>query len=86
MAEVSDAESIMELADASLLVVRQNAAKAEAINKAISLLGSGKAKLLGCVLNNVYDSFLSAGHGYGYSNYGHYGQYGNYGRHGKQKN
>lgn len=95
MAEVSDAESIMELADASLLVVRQNIAEAAALNKAISVLGSGKAKLLGCVLNNVYSSALSSGQGYGYGygygygkygHYGHYGHYGNSGKRSKQKN
>ena len=89
MAAVSDAESIMELADASLLVVRQNVAEAAAINKAVSVLGSGRAKLLGCVLNNAYSSGLAAGqgygHGYGYS-YGHYGHYGSYGKRGRQKN
>lgn len=98
MAEVSDAESIMELADASLLVIRQNAAETAALNKAISMLGSGKAKLLGCVLNNVYSSGLSSGQGYGYGygygyghrygygKYGHYGHYGNTSRRSKQKN
>ncbi len=78
MAEVSDAESMAEFADASLLVVRQNAAVAPAINKAVLSLESGKAKLLGCVLNNAYSSVLSFSQNYGYG-YG-YGGYGNYGR------
>lgn len=84
MSVVSDAESAMELADGSLLVVRQNAAVAPALNKAISALQSGKAKLLGCVLNNVHSTTLSSGqgyggYGYGYGRYGHYGHYGHYG-------
>lgn len=92
MAEVSDAESVMELADASLLVIRQNAAGTAAINKAVSVLGGGKAKLLGCVLNNVYSSALSSGqgygygYGYGYGRYGRYEKYGNYGSYGKRSN
>ena len=93
MAAVSDAEGMMELADASLLVVRQNAAETPAINKAIAALAAGKAKLLGCVLNNVYSSRLTSGQSYGYGNryggrygrYGHYGHYGHYGRYGAKK-
>ena len=65
-------------------MVRQNAAVAPALNKAISALQSGKAKLLGCVLNNVHSTTLSSGqgyggYGYGYGRYGHYGHYGHYG-------
>ena len=85
MAEVSDAEGMMELADASLLVVRQNTAAAPAVNKAVSDLSGGKAKLLGCVVNNVYSSrlFNGQGRGYGYGyRYGRYGSYGHYGRYG----
>ena len=87
MALVADAESMMELADCSLLVVRQNASQAVGINKAIATLEDGKAKLLGCVLNNVYSSGLSAdsygyGYGYGYGKYHHYGKYGHYGYYG----
>lgn len=93
MALVSDAESVMELADSSLLVVRQNMAMAAGINKAIATLESGKAKLLGCVLNDACSSGLSGGgygygygygysYGYGYGRYGKYGKYGNYGHYG----
>ena len=80
MSAASDAEGVMELADASLLVVRQNVATAPVINKAINALDGGKAKLLGCVLNNVYATFWSSGQGYAYGGYGkyHYGQYGHY--------
>ena len=79
MGEVSDAEAVMELADASLLVVRQNTAPTAAVNKAVDALESGKAKLLGCVLNNVIDTGLFSGQGSAYGSYGHYGQYGHYG-------
>ncbi len=79
MALVSDAESVMELADSSLLVVRQNMALASGINKAIATLENGKARLLGCVLNDVHGFGLSGG---GYRN-GHYGKYGNYGHYGQ---
>lgn len=81
MGEVSDAEGVMEYVDASLLVVRQNMAPAAAVNKAIASLESGRAKLLGCILNNVRFSGLSYGRGYGYG-YGRYGRYGHYGHYG----
>lgn len=82
MAVASDAESMTDLADASLLVVRQNAAVVPALNKAVASLEGGKAKLLGCVLNNVYSTVLSSGMGYGYGGYGRYHRYGRYGRYG----
>lgn len=85
MGEVSDAESMTKYADASLLVIRQNIAPAPAINKAAEALGRGNAKMLGCVLNNVYSTFLSSGQGYGYG-YGKYGRYGKYGKYGKYGN
>lgn len=87
MAAVSDAEAILELADASLLVVRQNIAAASAVNKAIAVLSGGSTKLLGCVVNNVYSTGLISGQGYGYGGYRYsrYGKYGHYGRYGSRK-
>ncbi len=83
--ELSDAESAMEFCDASMLVVRQNTASAADINKAIVTLDSGKARFLGCVLNNVYDTGISSGYGYGYGyGYGKYGKYG-YGHYGPEQ-
>ena len=87
MSAVSDVETVMELADASVLVVRQNGASASGINKAVASLDGGKAEFLGCVLNDVRYTFLYAGQGsrygsygkYRYGRYGHYGHYGNYG-------
>ena len=64
------------LADACILVVRQNVAAAPALNKAIVALESQRAKLLGCVVNNVYTSRLSSGGGYGDYRYNYYGSYG----------
>ena len=82
MGEVSDAESVMEFADATLLVARQNTAPTQALNKAIASLENGRAKLLGCVLNNVHSSALSSGLAYGYGSHGRYGKYGKYGHYG----
>jgi len=87
MNAVSDAEGMADLADAALLVVRQNVAVAPSLNKAIGALEGRRAKLLGCVLNNVYATRLSAGtgygYGYGYGGYRKYGRYGHYGQYGK---
>jgi capsular exopolysaccharide synthesis family protein len=88
---VSDSEGVADLADASLLVVRQNAVRALVINRAVADLENGKAKLLGCILNDMHTTFLSSGQGYrygnygGYHGYGHYGSYGYYGSHSTRK-
>ena len=78
MSVAADAETVSDLADASLLVVRQNTVGTAGINKAAEVLEGGRAKLLGCVLNNVHSTFLSTGQGYqyGYGNYHYYGSYG----------
>lgn len=83
MAAASDAETVMEYADASLMIVRQNAASTRMISKNVEILNSGSAMLLGCIVNNVYSSVLSSGEGYGYGRYGSYGRYGKYGRYGR---
>ena len=88
MAAVSDAEAVMEFADASLLIVRQNVAFASELNNAIGNLEGHPAKMLGCVLNNVFSTQLSSGQSYGYgsyNNYKKYGHYGNSGSHGLKK-
>ena len=84
MSVVSDSETVSDIVDASLLVVRQNTARAAGLNKAIAALEGGKAKLLGCVLNNVYSTFLSSGQGYRYGGYGRYSHYNNYGSYGEK--
>ena len=88
MSAASDAESMAGMADACLLVIRQNVAAAPAINKSCEALESSRAKLLGCVLNNVYSTRLSSGQGIGFGGYGkynHYSHYGNYGSSGSRK-
>jgi Mrp family chromosome partitioning ATPase len=82
MAIVPDPEAVMEFVDGSLLVVRQNRVNAADLNRAIGDLQRGKAKMLGCVLNNVHSTQLLSGEGYG-TGYGRYGAYGRYGRYGK---
>ena len=82
MAQVTDAESVMNCVDSTLLVVRQNAAPAKSLNKAIEALSRGNNKLLGCVLNNVYATGFFSGQGSGNA-YGHYGQYSHYDRYGR---
>lgn len=84
MSAAPDAECMMELADASLLVVRQNVVTAERINAATETLRGGRGKLLGCVLNNVYGVHSVGGYGYGYG-YGRYGAYGAYSQNGTTK-
>lgn len=85
MSVASDAEFIMELADASLLVVRQNYVTAEGLNRAVTALENAKSKLLGCVVNNVYSLPQGEGYGYGYGyGYGRYGRYGKYGKYSEQ--
>ena len=85
MAVAPDAESLLELADASILVVRQNTASAKMLNGALDALHMATATFLGCVLNNMATSILTEqsgygyGYGYGYGGYGKYGRYGKYG-------
>ncbi len=79
----TDAEVLCDLADASLLVVRQNITPAADINDAADMLKKTKSTFLGCVLNDMAGRGADGygyGYGYGYSRYG-YGRYG-YGRYG----
>jgi capsular exopolysaccharide synthesis family protein len=85
MSVATDAESVLEFADSSLLVVRQNVVKADALNRAIAAMKRGKAKLVGCVLNNVYSSFVSSGQGIQGGHYSKYGKYGKYGAYATKK-
>jgi capsular exopolysaccharide synthesis family protein len=84
MSVATDAESVLEFADSSLLVVRQNVVHADALNRAIAAMKRGKAKFTGCVLNNVYTSFLSSGQGVRGGNYSRYRKYGKYGNYAKK--
>lgn len=78
MVAAADAEAMTSLADACLLVVRQGESIAPALNKAISDLENQNAKLLGCVLNNVFASRFASG-SYGYGGYHKYNYYRSYG-------
>ena len=70
LSAASDAEGVAGLADACLLVIRQNLAVAPSLNIAIGALESQNAKMLGCVLNNVYSSRLTeSGSCGGYNKY-----------------
>lgn len=80
MSVATDAESLAELTDGVLLVIRQNGVTAEAANQALASLHKTNTKVLGCVLSNVYTSFFSSlsgnyGYGYGYG-YGYNYRYG----------
>lgn len=82
MAMFSDAETLADEADLSVLVIRQDCVSAQRINDAVDALSQCAAHFLGCVFNDVrHLSLPAAGHGYGYG-YGYgYGGYG-YGRRG----
>ena len=78
----SDVEALADLADISLLVVRQDCAPAGQINDTADMLNGCRAELLGCIFNDVRSMPLSNdhhsygyGYGYGYGGYGYgYGQ------------
>ncbi|MCQ2420290.1 MAG: polysaccharide biosynthesis tyrosine autokinase [Clostridia bacterium] len=89
MALFSDVQILADLADLSVLVVRQDAVAAGRINDAVDTLRQCRAELLGCIFNDVRTSSLSSdhygyGYGYGYGRYGYgYGHYGyGYGHYG----
>ncbi len=76
----SDAESLADIADMTLLVIRQDLVEAAAINDAVDVLEQCRAQLLGCVFNDVrttpiVGSHSGYGYGYGYG-YGHRYGYG----------
>jgi capsular exopolysaccharide synthesis family protein len=62
----ADAAILADLSDASLLVVRQSIALAKDINDTIDFLSESRAKLIGCVYNNVYRNSIVNRGGYGY--------------------
>lgn len=80
MSAAMDSELVMEHVDASLLVVRQNHIEAGVISKAVAVLHSGRAKLIGCVVNNVFSSslYIKSKDSYGYDGYGGYDRYKRY--------
>lgn len=69
----ADTELLSDIADATLLVVRQSYAKAKYINDVIDTLSESNSELLGCVYNNVRTGpfgYRSGYHGkYSYKSY-----------------
>ena len=61
----TDAEVFSELADASVIVVRQDSTPACDVNDAVDILKDSKSKFLGVVLNDMRGD-LADGYGYGY--------------------
>lgn len=80
MAVVSDVETIASVADASLLVVRQDMVFAKDINDSIDILNKTSAPVIGFVLNDVRSLLSNTqygyGSGYGSNNYYRGGYYG----------
>ena len=83
----TDSEVLCELADASMLVVRQDLLTDKGINDAIDALERCKARFMGYVFNDVRTMSLAAGivggsrygYGYGYGRgYGYGYGYGGY--------
>ena len=56
MALAADAELIADFTDASMLVAKEHMARTKDINDNLDLLYECKAKVLGCVVNNVHNS------------------------------
>lgn len=71
-----DAEALADLADASMLIVRQDYTSACDINDATDVLRDAKAEFLGCILNDMCDTGDYIPGGYGYKKKYGYGYYG----------
>lgn len=77
----ADAEILAQKVDASMLVVRQDRTPAPDVNDSIDVLRASKSAFLGCILNDMTNSYTEgSGYGYGYGygrrygyGYGHYG-------------
>lgn len=69
MALVSDTEEMARLADASLLVVREDMVLAKHINDAVDTLNRTEGKVLGCVFNYATRGIGTASSGYRYGGY-----------------
>lgn len=69
-----DAEELVQISDAAILAVRQDAVLTQDINDAIDALNQKQEKVIGCIFSNVYPAigerfFRDA---YGYESYGKY--------------
>lgn len=70
LALVSDTEELAQMADASVLVVRQDTVLTKDINDAIDILNNTRGKVLGCVLNDASSSQITGNTAhYGYGGY-----------------
>lgn len=70
LALVSDTEELAQMADASVLVVRQDTVLTKDINDAIDILNNTRGKVLGCVLNDASSSQITGSKAhYGYGGY-----------------
>ena len=67
---LADASELAELAEAGLMVIRQDFAARDQIVDGIQRLSDGKLPILGCAFNSVRKS-LTGGYGYGYGGYGY---------------
>lgn len=77
MSKVADAEELVDMVDATLLVVKQHTALVKDINDAVAVLDSSEHRLLGCVYNDVFQGVAETAKQYGYGGYGYgYGSYG----------
>ena len=54
VAVASDAECFAELADCTLLIIKQGGAHARRINECIDAVSQSGTEILGCIFNNVY--------------------------------
>ena len=79
MALISDTEELAHLADATILVVRQDMVLAKDINDAVDALENTGTRLLGCIFNDATSGFVEKVSRYGYGGYYGYGRYGRYG-------
>lgn len=75
---VSDTESLNQMVDGSMIVVRQNIALTVNINDVIESLSEGDAKVIGCIFNDVKTFFKSPISYGGYNYYKYYNKYKNY--------
>lgn len=71
-----DAEVLVEMVDASLMVVRTDTSKISMVNSLARDLKRGHAKLIGFVLNDDFEKTHTGENDFGYSKY--YGQKGSY--------
>lgn len=71
---LADASELAELAEAGMMVIRQDYAARDQIVDGIQRLSDGKLTLIGCAFNHARKS-LSSSNDYGYGGYG-YGGYG----------